>query len=418
MVRHPIERSAEPKFPEHPKREHTNRVTRLRELMEEDGLDAVVLGRNIHVFHLSGSRFVFVSWEGPNAISPQTTVIITPDEDIYCQRYGPFDSEDVPIHTAHNETIECYDDETELVNILDDYGISSGDRIGTEWGREGLTNFINPLKFQDIKTEIESELGAEIVNANPTMWKLMGVKSDLEVDRMRTAVNAAGDAMNRIFEEIEVGMNQLEVSQRVKELMLEAGADDPSHAQVMANTGNINLRSCLPVDHPIKEGWVSFDIGAYYKRYRSDINRGAFIGREPTEDERKLHRVRAGINRVLDETIAPGVPFDDAIEAVQNYVDEEGVILKKNHGTPWLGHNIGLENYNPPNLVPSEHQPEFQNEEGQVLFQPGMMFTYEMPVDLPGVETPFFNVEDDIVVTDSGVEVMNDQVGRELRVIP
>ena len=44
-----------------------------------------------------------------------------------------------------------------------------------------------------------------------------------------------------------------------------------------------------------------------------------------------------------------------------------------------------------------------------------MMFTYEMPIKLPGSEASF-NIEDDIVVTDTGVENMTAMLPRELRV--
>lgn len=416
MARKPVERPSEPLYPEHPKSEHEWRLDRARTFMEEDGIDALLLGRNVHVFYMTGSRFVFVGWDGPNALSPQSTAIVTQDDDVYCQRFGPFDSDEVGIHTTNSESLEYYDDEMEVVNILRDYGVGEGDTVGTEWGTSGLTNDINPLKFLKLKARIEDELGATVVDANPTINKTMVVKSDLEIERMRTAVEAAANAMNRLYEGIELGMNELDVSQRVSKYMIEEGGQKVSHAQVMGGADGIKLRSCDPVDRPLEEGWVHLDIGCIVNRYKSDINRGIFLGREPTADERKLHSVRAGINEVMDEHIAPGVSFDTVIEAVQEYVDERGAVLQENHGAPFLGHTIGMENYNPPNLTTSEMQPEYANEDGDVVFEPGMMFTYEMPVELPGKDTPFFNVEDNVVVTESGVETMNPMLSRELRV--
>ena len=43
------------------------------------------------------------------------------------------------------------------------------------------------------------------------------------------------------------------------------------------------------------------------------------------------------------------------------------------------------------------------------------MFTYEMPLILPGSDL-FFNIEDDVVVTKTGVENMSSMVTREPRV--
>jgi hypothetical protein len=56
-----------------------------------------------------------------------------------------------------------------------------------------------------------------------------------------------------------------------------------------------------------------------------------------------------------------------------------------------------------------------ENADGKVLFEPGMMFTYEMPVRFAGCNAAF-NVEDDAVVTATGVENMSAMLSREMRV--
>jgi Xaa-Pro aminopeptidase len=67
--------------------------------------------------------------------------------------------------------------------------------------------------------------------------------------------------------------------------------------------------------------------------------------------------------------------------------------------------------------VSSEAQPELQNEEGKVFFEPGMMFACEMVVELPGsTPMPDFNVEDDVVVTETSVQNVNATLRRDFRV--
>jgi Xaa-Pro aminopeptidase len=156
-------------------------------------------------------------------------------------------------------------------------------------------------------------------------------------------------------------------------------------------------------------------MGATYRRYRSDINRGIFLGREPTAAERAAYACRVGANEVLDRTIKPGVSFDDALAALQRYVEAQGFVLLENHGTISGGHGLGLESYQRPNLTPSSSMPEFQNAQGKVLFEPGMMFTYEMPIGDHGADV-FFNIEDDVVVADTGVENMSGMLDRGIRV--
>lgn len=416
MARKRLQRTTEPLYPEHPLSEHQWRINRARQIMKENDLDALVLARNVNVFYATGSRFVFVGKDAPTALAPQSTAIITPDADIYCQRFGPFDSDEVALHTTTSESIELYDDEMELVNILRDYGIGKGMRIGTEWGN-GLCVGINPLKFLKIQEKLTKELGAEFVDGTPVVWKMMAIKSALEIERMRVAVTAAARAMERIYEIIEIGMNELEVSRLVSQFMYEEGGDSISHAQVMAEGDQaLNLLSCDAVDRTIGRGWVHLDIGCKFHRYGSDINRGIFLGREPTADEIKLYECRKGMNELLDKAIKPGVVIDDVLSAMIDYAHSQGCVMQEINGQPFGGHNLGLEPYQPPNLIPSPAQPIFQNAEGKVVFEPGMMFTYEMAVELPGVKTPFFNIEDNVVVTESGVDNMCASLSRELQV--
>ena len=417
MARKTLKRTGPPMYPEHPMAEHELRIRRAREIMKDDKLDALLLARNVNVYYATGTRFVFAGWDAPSALAPQTTAIITKDADIYCQRFGPFDSDEVALDTTNSASLELYDDEFELIDILKQYGVRKGARVGTEWG-PGLCVGINPIKFLEIKKRVESELGAEIVDATTTVWKWTAIKSPLEIDRLRRAVRAAARAMERVYDELEVGMNELDVARMASRFMLEEGGDQVTHAQVMAEgDGSASFWSCNALDRQVTKGWVHLDAGCKYMRYGSDINRGIFLGREPTDKEVKLYDCRKGVNELMDRTIKPGVAFDDLLAEMKDYVESQGCILQELNGTLFGGHGLGLEPYQRPNLLPSSAQPEFQNADGKVVFQEGMVFTYEMPVVMPANGyMPFFNIEDNVVVTRNGVENLNADLSRDLRV--
>lgn len=415
MARKHIVRTGPPLYPEHPENEHGWRIDRARKIMAEQGLDALLLSRNPTVFYASGSRFVFVGKEAPTATAPQTTVLITRDADVYCQRFGAFDRDEVSIHTTWNESLEAYDDELELTGILADYGITSGMRVGVEW-ETGLPTGIHPLKFMKLKEEVEKGLGAHFVEGTPAVWKIMGIKSDLEVERMRVAVNAAARAMERLFDYIQIGMNELDVARQVRQYMVEEGADSADHAQVMAQGADgIQLRSCNALDRPIQAGWVTMDIGCKYRSYKSDINRGLFLGRNPTPIEVELYECRVGISELLDSIIKPGADIDDVLAQIKSFAESRGCTIPERNGKLVAGHSLGLEAYLHPAFAPASIQPEFMNEDGKMLFEKGMMFTYEMPLRIEGSQASF-NIEDDVVVTSDGVENMSAMIGRGIRV--
>lgn len=410
-----LERPRAPLFPDHPQEEHDLRVSRTRELMAQEGLDAVIFARNVNVYYMTGSRFVFVGFDAPLALVPQTTAIVTADADLYCQRFGPFDSDDVAIDTTLSESFELYDSELELPGILSKYGIESGARVGIEWGR-GMCTGINPLVFMELQEKFRKEMNIELVDSNPIVRTLMAVKSPLEIERMSTAVGAAARAMNRLYDKIELGMKAREVARIVSGLMLEEGAEQANHAQVMSEgNGTQELKSCDPVDQPLEAGWVHLDFGCKVRRYASDINRGLFLGRQPTDREREIYDIRRGVNDLLDTLIKPGVRIESVVKAAQDFVESKGMEFSVIGGFPFCGHSIGVENYVGPNLVPDGGQPSLVGTSKEIVFEPGMMFTFECTVTPPdGEKAPFFNVEDDVVVTEDGVRNMSAEVSRDL----
>jgi Xaa-Pro aminopeptidase len=385
-------------------------------MMKEDNLDALMLARNVNVFYTTGTRFVSVYADLHSTVFPQSATIITPDDVIYCGRFGPYDTDAVGLDTSLVDTLEYYDggSEIELADIMKKYGIGKGDRVGTEWG-QGTSHGITATVFEALRKRVSSELHADFVDATTTIWKMRSVKSELEVERIRKAVVAAARAMQRVYDIAEIGMNELDLARKVSIFMLEEGGDEISHNQVMARGEGPLFLACSALDRKIQKGCVSLDIGCRYKRYISDINRGMMLGRQPTEDEKQLYKCRMGVNEVMERAIKPGVSMDEVLMKVNQYVQECGCRMQEMAGGLFGGHGIGLEPHEQPYMTLSSQQPRFQNREGKIMFEAGMTFTLETPILLPG-STADFNVEDDIVVTDTGVENMSSMLSRELMV--
>lgn len=417
MARLTLTRPRPPKFPEHPVEEHSLRVSRARELMKIAGLDALVVSRNVNVYYLSGTRFFGVAFENTPAIVPQTMVIITSDADIYCQRFGPFDSDDVSYDTTCNASFEHYDTELELPSILSDYGIGAGMRVGIEWGAEGATG-INPVKFLALRDRMERDLGVELIDSTSLMRRLVSIKSPLEIERMARAASASARALNRVFDEIQIGMTATELSHLIMRYQMEEGADSSFLAEVMAEgDGTRQLFSTMPVDVPVEPGWVHFDISARVGRYHSDVNRGILLGRKPSQLETEAYAARRGVNDLLDKIVKPGASIDAVAREAEAWVLSTGFRIGALGGAPFVGHSLGMEFYIGPNIVPRSKQPALigYGPDDDILFEEGMAFAFECSIQHPsGLPLPFFNVEDNTVVTADGVRVLSCELSRDL----
>jgi Xaa-Pro dipeptidase len=156
-----------------------------------------------------------------------------------------------------------------------------------------------------------------------------------------------------------------------------------------------------PSEAPLQEGDViRFDVGGRYRHYRADIARIASLGQPHGRTVAYADALHVGVLRAL-EMIRPGVRAADVFEAVVETVRREGIPhYRRSH----VGHGIGLDGYDLPDLTPSSTD---VLEEGMVLC----------------VETPYYElgwtglqVEDMVVVREGCVESLTTTSGA-LRIV-
>ena len=145
---------------------------------------------------------------------------------------------------------------------------------------------------------------------------------------------------------------------------------------------------------------IRFDAGGRYQHYRADIARNGVLG-QPSKTVSQYHKaICVGLERAI-EMIKPGVRAADVFQAAVDTVQREGLPhYKRNH----VGHGIGLDGYDAPNIAPSS----------QDVFEEGMVVCVETPyyeIGLGGLQ-----VEDTLVVTKDGVNSFM-LTGTELRIV-
>ena len=144
-----------------------------------------------------------------------------------------------------------------------------------------------------------------------------------------------------------------------------------------------------PSDRQLKRGdLIRFDVGGRYKHFRSDMARGAFLG-EPSAKLSKYYRaVEKGVLHSYD-IIKPGLKVSELFRQVVETVQKEGIPhFARSH----VGHGIGVDGYDPPNI----------SESSTDVLEEDMVICVETPyyeLGFAGVQ-----VEDMIRVTKDGAE--------------
>jgi Xaa-Pro aminopeptidase len=136
---------------------------------------------------------------------------------------------------------------------------------------------------------------------------------------------------------------------------------------------------------------LMIDGGPSYKGYYSDIIRSAIIGK-PTQKQLDTHSVLVEACYLGLSKLKPGEPLENLVKAVDEFLDKKGM-TPINRTLHWIGHGLGLDFHEYPCL-------ELGTKEAA---RPGMCFACE-----PCVcdENGMFGIEENVVVTDTGYELM------------
>lgn len=145
---------------------------------------------------------------------------------------------------------------------------------------------------------------------------------------------------------------------------------------------------------------VILDIFAPVKRYWCDMTRTVFY-QTASDEQKKVYETVLAANLAGIAAVAPGVPLKDIDAAARKVIADAGY---GEYFTHRLGHGIGLNVHEPPDCSAAS----------QGVAQPGMCFSIEPGIYLPGKWG--VRIEDLVAVTADGVEVLN-SYPKELQVI-
>ncbi len=240
-----------------------------------------------------------------------------------------------------------------------------------------------------------------LVATEPWLPGLRMAKDEGEISLMRRAVGIAERAMERLLARgaIRAGRTELNVAADLQVAMLREGSQGEAFRPIVVAGPNAASPHAAPSDRPLNEGdLVVIDWGTVVEGYRSDITRTFVVG-EPTPELLRIHDAVLAANQSGRLAARPGVPAQEVDRHARRAIAAAGYGQFFTHRT---GHGLGLETHEPPYIVEGELE----------ILRPGMTFTVEPGVYLPGVGG--IRIEDDVLITEDGRETLT-TLPRELR---
>ena len=217
-------------------------------------------------------------------------------------------------------------------------------------------------------------------------------KDAAEIDAMRRASKINDQVMAATIQAIHAGATENELAGLVEKLFKDHGADRSSEGQLVCFGPNGADPHHGPNDTVLKRGdSVVMDIFIPIQRYWCDMTRTVFFG-AVSEEGRKVYETVRAANEAAEAMIRPGIPMRDIDAAARKVITDAGYGPYFTHR---LGHGCGLECHEPPD----------NSSACEVLTRPGMVFSVEPGIYLPGKLG--VRVEDLVLVTETGCEVLN-----------
>lgn len=227
--------------------------------------------------------------------------------------------------------------------------------------------------------------------ASEVLDDLRAVKSPAEVALLREAAAAIDTVVDRLATLTWAGRTELDVAAEIDAAIIDSGHESVNFVIVAAGDNGASPHH-TPGERVIREGdCVVVDIGGTRHGYCSDTTRVVCVG-APAEDVTRGWEALRAAQEAAVAAVRPGVTASEVDSAARDALQGAGYGDAFIHRT---GHGIGLEEHEAPYIVAGNDEE----------LRPGMCFSIEPGIYLKGGFG--LRLEDIVVVTDEGVEVLN-----------
>ena len=356
-----------------------DRTRRCRRRLAEVGADAAVLFPSTNLFYVSGFReepaerhlLLFVPRDGsPAFVAPEMY-----DEQIRDDSW----ISDLRLWADGEDPTERIADLAAEMDLRD--------------GRLLVDDTMWALFTQDLRETLPD---ATFGLASEVFDGLRARKDEAELAALRRAGALADEvsvAIRELGEDV-IGTTESELAERIERLLAERGGDEVAFGTIVGSGPNGAKPHHRRSDREIRRGDpVVLDFGAYVDGYPGDQTRTVVFAGDPPEEYERVHDVVREAQRAAVEAVEPGAAAEEIDRAAREVIEDAGYGDRFVHRT---GHGVGLDVHENPYVV----------EGNETELEPGMVFSVEPGVYLPGKFG--VRIEDLVAVTEDGHERLND----------
>jgi len=267
-----------------------------------------------------------------------------------------------------------------------------------------------PMELEIVKRARDRLYPVTLKKLRPLLSRMREIKSPTELAKMRKAIEITSAAILAVMEKARPNMYEYELEALIEYTYRRNGSERVGFPSIVGSGPNNCILHYEKNDRLIQPGeLVLMDIGAEFGMYTADITRTIPISGKFSERQREVYNHVLKIQEEAISIIKPGIPFDSvnskAVEIAKEGMIELGLINNKSEYEKYflhrVSHHVGLD----------VHDPSASDS-----LRAGMVITVE-----PGIYIPEENfgirIEDDVLVTENGYEVLSSAVPKTVEKI-
>lgn len=367
-------------------------LARLRQMMQENGVDAYFLNRSDAVRYVAGTipsdNLIFSQRVACLVLAHHEQPILFAQSHGASSLRGHFWIDDIRplprIQTSWPDLVE---------QALSDYGLSAPScRLGMDATMEAYPYELMIKRFP--KASVQEYWGL--------MTRCRAIKSADEAACIDHACILGELSIDTGMRMMHIGSTEIELAAEMSRVAIAAGAEGLYARRGTVVTSGIKLirHDETPSSRRLRNGDLALiDVGPIVHGYYTDFARTVCIG-QPSDAARRAYTVSYDAMQLCIELFKPGVEGAVAAQKVVDYIKQQS---PSNHvsGLTFAAHGIGTASQEPPYFVPVETS---RNVEGFEIIEPGMVLSLATGVYS---DEAACRLEEVIHITETGSNVLS-----------
>jgi Xaa-Pro dipeptidase len=356
---------------------YTDRQEKLITILEANGFSSLILNACPSLTYLTGLHFHLSERPVLAFFMPdRNPLIFLPELELEKLKNLPFLIESFP-----------YGEDPKQWNVEFLHAIKTVKLGGKSNGVES-----RQLRYLEFQLLLNAATTADFFSADDLVSKLRMYKEEIELVAMRKAAEIAENALTATIPFINIGISEREIASELTLQLFRAGSDPQlAFSPIVSSGPNSANPHSTPSDRILTSGdLLVIDWGACSLGYNSDITRTFGIGNIEPEFS-LIGKIVLEANTTGRKSAKPGITAEMVDKATRDVIVSAGYGKYFTHRT---GHGLGMEG----------HEEPYIRANNPMLLEPGMTFTIEPGIYLPGRNG--VRIEDDVVITDTGAECL------------